>query len=149
VPRFANNERPWLRFASDEDAFLVHGQRFPHVADARRRAVVVQLFLEQVLHVAGDVGRGPCMVWRRAEHDPGEEGQRDTARLVPRSAEVELEPDAGLGDQQVRVARQQGSAGRGARASDRPVVGARRRCGRRRHQQIGHRSPDPLVELSP
>ena len=98
------------------------GQRLPDAVVLGGGALVVQVLDVEVLDVAAHVRDAPRVMRRRAEQDAGRERERHAARLVPGSAEVHLDPRAGLHGEQVRVVREQRLAGRRARARHHPIV---------------------------
>ncbi len=110
--------------AAHRDLLAVDRERLPRPVELNGGAVLVQPLDVEVLDVAADVGDAPRVVRRRAQDHPGREGERHPARLVARRREVELQPDAGLRHEQVRVVREQRLPARGVRSRHHPVVRA-------------------------
>ena len=104
------------------DLLAVDRERLPRAEMLGGGAVLVQALDVEILHVARDVRDAPRVVRGRAQQDAGRERERHAARLVSRSAEVHLDPCAGLDREQVRVVREQGLPGGGARPGHDPVV---------------------------
>ena len=138
VPGLADLVDDRLLVPPDADLLPVHGERLPRVFVPRRRAVLVQALEVEVLDVSADIGDTPGVVGGRAEHDAGREGCRHPASLVAGRAEVELDPRARLLDEQVRIVREEGLAGGGPGARDRPLV---RPLTSRRARELSQRSP--------
>ena len=122
VARLADVDHHGLGGSADVDLLAMDRERLPRAEMLGGGAVLVQALDVEVLHVARDVRDAPRVVRGRAQQDAGRERERHAARLVSRSAEVHLDPRAGLDREQVRVVREQGLPGGGARPGHDPVV---------------------------
>ena len=124
VARLANVHDDGFGRPAEMDLLVVDRERLPRAEMLGRGPVFVQVLDVEVLHVARDVRDAPRVVRGRAEEDPGRERERHPASLVPRSAQVHLDPRAGLDREQVRVVRHERFPGRGPSSRHDPVVRA-------------------------
>ena len=109
-------------------------------------ALVLDPLDEEVLDVGHHVGEGEGDVVVLPKGDPGQTRDRGAAAGSPVQLEGDLVPDAGHAAGQVRVAGEQGPAGRRAARADRPVVRAARR---RRQTDLVADAPDLLGQPQP